>query len=104
MNVPACRLGTLTIRCIHRENSVPQPVPDNCELCHGTGERLHRHNIGGGQGPVPADIMLVGEAPGYYEDLTGRPFRPNAPAGRVLHRALEATIPFPCFITNAVRC
>ena len=41
-----------------------------------------------GEGPVPADVMLVGEQPGHDEDLAGRPF--VGPAGRLLDRALEA--------------
>ena len=41
-----------------------------------------------GEGPVPADVMLVGEQPGHEEDLAGRPF--VGPAGRLLDRALEA--------------
>jgi DNA polymerase len=40
-----------------------------------------------GEGPVPADLMLVGEQPGDQEDLQGRPF--VGPAGGVLDRALE---------------
>src|SRR5262245_10407213 len=41
-----------------------------------------------GEGPVPAEVMLVGEQPGHEEDLAGRPF--VGPAGRLLDRALEA--------------
>lgn len=41
-----------------------------------------------GEGPAPADAMLVGEQPGHEEDLDGRPF--VGPAGRLLDRALEA--------------
>ena len=33
-----------------------------------------RHHIVWGSGPTPADVMLVGEAPGYNEDMTGIPF------------------------------
>jgi DNA polymerase len=40
-----------------------------------------------GEGPVPADVMLVGEQPGDREDVEGRPF--VGPAGRVLDQALE---------------
>ena len=40
-----------------------------------------------GEGPVPADLMLVGEQPGDQEDLQGRPF--VGPAGGVLDRALK---------------
>jgi len=41
------------------------------------------------EGPEDAKIMLVGEAPGEEEDRTGRPFRPNAPAGRTLNKLLS---------------
>jgi uracil-DNA glycosylase family protein len=41
-----------------------------------------------GEGPVPADVMLVGEQPGHEEDLAGHPF--VGPAGRVLDHALES--------------
>ena len=40
-----------------------------------------------GEGPVPADAMLVGEQPGDAEDRAGRPF--VGPAGRLLRDALE---------------
>jgi DNA polymerase len=40
-----------------------------------------------GDGPVPADLMLVGEQPGDREDVDGQPF--VGPAGRVLDDALE---------------
>ena len=39
-----------------------------------------------GDGPVPADIMLIGEAPGYNEDKQGKPF--VGQAGRVLDDVL----------------
>jgi uracil-DNA glycosylase family 4 len=76
-----------------------------CRLCNGTGQRPHRRNIVWGEGPVPASIMLIGESPGYQEDLSGKPFRPTAPAGRVLHRALDETgLEGLVFITNIVKC
>ena len=40
-----------------------------------------------GEGPVKADIMMVGEQPGDAEDIAGHPF--VGPAGRLLDRALE---------------
>ncbi len=40
-----------------------------------------------GEGPVDADLMLVGEVPGNDEDLKGHPF--VGPAGKLLDRALE---------------
>jgi uracil-DNA glycosylase family protein len=41
-----------------------------------------------GEGPAPADVMMVGEQPGDQEDRQGRPF--VGPAGRVLDEALVA--------------
>ncbi|HJS51643.1 MAG TPA: UdgX family uracil-DNA binding protein [Pyrinomonadaceae bacterium] len=40
-----------------------------------------------GEGPVRAEIMLVGEQPGDEEDIKGHPF--VGPAGRLLSTALE---------------
>src|SRR5690349_5250370 len=40
-----------------------------------------------GEGPVPAEVMMVGEQPGDREDIEGHPF--VGPAGRVLDAALE---------------
>jgi len=39
-----------------------------------------------GEGPIDAEVMLVGEQPGDSEDLEGRPF--VGPAGQLLDRAL----------------
>jgi DNA polymerase len=56
-----------------------------------------------GEGPVTADLMLVGEQPGDQEDRAGKPF--VGPAGRVLADALaQAGIdPSQVYVTNAVK-
>jgi len=56
-----------------------------------------------GEGRAPAELMLVGEAPGDVEDEVGRPFA--GPAGAVLDRALhEAGINRKTvFVSNAVK-
>jgi uracil-DNA glycosylase family protein len=56
-----------------------------------------------GDGPVGADIVLVGEQPGDKEDLAGEPF--VGPAGRVLDEALDkAGIDRDrAYVTNAVK-
>jgi len=41
-----------------------------------------------GEGSPRSEVMMVGEQPGHYEDLEGRPF--VGPAGRILDQALEA--------------
>src|SRR5438045_4037282 len=56
-----------------------------------------------GEGPKRAPIMLVGEQPGDYEDVAGKPF--VGPAGKILDRALaEAGIDRDeVYVTNAVK-
>ncbi|MEB3816383.1 MAG: uracil-DNA glycosylase [Desulfurococcales archaeon] len=67
---------------------------------------LHRtrKNPVPGEGPISADIMFIGEAPGRREDETGRPFVGSA--GRILD-ALLASIGVrreDVYITNVVKC
>lgn len=56
-----------------------------------------------GEGPVDADLMIVGEQPGDQEDLAGRPF--VGPAGQLLDRALaDAGVDRSrAYVTNAVK-
>jgi uracil-DNA glycosylase family 4 len=57
-----------------------------------------------GEGPLGAQWLLVGEAPGAEEDATGRPF--VGASGRLLRRELEASgiDPEAVYITNIVKC
>jgi len=67
---------------------------------------LHRYrrNPVPGEGPLDADVMVVGEAPGKKEDETGRPF--VGPAGRLLDRllGLAGLRREEVYITNVVKC
>lgn len=57
-----------------------------------------------GEGPPDAEIMFIGEAPGYWEDEKGRPF--VGPAGQFLEELL-ASIGMrrdQVFITNVLKC
>ncbi|UCF19337.1 MAG: uracil-DNA glycosylase [Gemmatimonadota bacterium] len=57
-----------------------------------------------GEGDGEADLLVVGEAPGYEEDLSGRPF--VGPAGKLLDKMLAA-IGFrrdEVFICNVLKC
>src|SRR5437660_11570306 len=56
-----------------------------CTLC-----RLHRNRSRAvpGEGPVDADLFLIGEAPGRQEDAACRPFVEYA--GKMLNRALAS--------------
>ena len=55
------------------------------------------------KGPKRAAMMLVGEQPGDYEDVAGKPF--VGPAGKIMDRALEeAGIDrSQVYVTNAVK-
>lgn len=68
--------------------------------------RLHRgrRKAVPGEGPIDADLFLIGEGPGREEDASGRPFVGSA--GRVLETALSvAGRPRKSvFITNVVKC
>ncbi len=72
-----------------------------CTLC-----RLHRGRTRAvpGEGPIDADVFLIGEAPGREEDAIGRPFVGSA--GKVLNKALAAAhlSRKDVFITNVVKC
>jgi len=71
--------------------------PD-CDLC-----RNRTHAVPG-EGPEDAEIMFVGEGPGFYEDQQARPF--VGPAGRYLEELL-ASISLrrqQVYITNVIKC
>jgi len=64
-----------------------------------------RKNAVPGEGDPNAKIMFVGEAPGYYEDVQGRPF--VGAAGKLLTELIENVLGVPrasVFITNVVKC
>ena len=69
-----------------------------CQLCKT------RKNAVPGEGSSSAKIMFVGEAPGRFEDLQGKPF--VGKAGMILEAALSnANISrSQVFITNIVKC
>jgi DNA polymerase len=71
-----------------------------CTACH-LYKRATRTVFG--EGPKNAPIILVGEQPGDYEDVAGRPF--VGPAGKIMDQALEeAGIDRKeVYVTNAVK-
>jgi len=71
---------------------------DCCELSKG------RTQVVFGTGNPEADILFVGEAPGFHEDKQGEPF--VGPAGQLLDQLL-ASISLQrkdVYITNTVKC
>lgn len=72
-----------------------------CSRCGLSATRTHAVP---GTGPCPADIMIVGEAPGFNEDAQGKPF--VGQAGKLLDTLL-AGIGLrreDVYITNVLKC
>ncbi len=72
--------------------------------CTDCSLHLGRTNAVPGEGAQDAEIMLIGEGPGFHEDRQGRPF--VGPAGRFLEELL-ASIGLKreqVFIANMVKC
>ena len=63
-----------------------------------------RTNAVPGDGPSSADIMMIGEGPGFHEDRQGLPF--VGPAGRFLNQLITSSglRRQDVFITNVVKC
>jgi uracil-DNA glycosylase len=81
-----------------------QQIADEVNVC--TACELHKgrtHSVPG-EGPVNAEIMFIGEAPGYNEDKQGRPF--VGPAGKLLEDWLAeiGLTRDDVFIANVVKC
>jgi len=72
-----------------------------CALCNLSEKRT---NAVPGEGDLAADIMFIGEGPGYYEDRDGRPF--VGPAGHFLDEMLASIglVRGDVYITNMIKC
>lgn len=55
-----------------------------CSLADGRNKVCHR------RGPIPADVVLCGEAPGQSEDILGKPF--VGPAGKLLDAIVDSAL------------
>lgn len=72
-----------------------------CQLCRLAKTRT---NAVPGEGDYQAEVMFIGEGPGYHEDKQGSPFVGNA--GQFLNELLEIAglSRKAAFITNVVKC
>jgi uracil-DNA glycosylase family 4 len=73
-------------------------------LCQQCEIAKYRNRVVPGEGAEAADIMFIGEAPGWHEDQQGRPF--VGPAGKFLDELL-ASIGLnrsKVFIANVIKC
>jgi len=73
----------------------------SCTLCSLYQGRTHAVP---GEGPLSADIMFVGEGPGFHEDRQGRPF--VGAAGKFLEELLVSIdmTREQVYIANVVKC
>lgn len=73
----------------------------NCERCILSQARK---NTVPGEGPEDAEIMFIGEGPGFHEDQQGRPFVGSA--GRFLEELLEdiGLRREEVYICNVIKC
>ncbi len=73
-------------------------VCPDCDLCRTRTRAVP------GEGPANAEIMFIGEGPGFNEDKSGRPF--VGAAGQFLNKLLAAIglQRSDVYITNVVKC
>lgn len=77
---------------------------EQIELCNKCEIAKYRTRVVPGEGAENADVMFIGEAPGWHEDQQGRPFVGSA--GQFLDRLL-ASIGFNrelVYIANVIKC
>ena len=77
---------------------------DAIRACRNCGLHATRTQAVPGVGPCPADVMIVGEAPGFNEDRQGEPF--VGAAGKLLDTLLAriGLSRSEVYITNVLKC
>ena len=81
-----------------------EAIAEEIRKCRKCSLSEIRTNAVPGEGDVNSDVVLIGEAPGYWEDRKGRPF--VGAAGKVLDEALGkiGLRREEVFITNVLKC
>jgi uracil-DNA glycosylase len=82
-----------------------QELSDKCLTCTNCSLNETRTTVVFGTGPVPCNLMVIGEGPGEQEDSQGKPFVGNA--GQLLTKILGAVginRENDLYITNIVKC
>lgn len=81
-----------------------EDVRREAERCIRCDLHKTRTNVVFGEGKEDADIMFIGEGPGYWEDQKGRPFVGDA--GKILTQLIESLglSREDVYITNVVKC
>ena len=82
-----------------------ESIKEKCLGCHKCVLGDTRSNIVFSDGVPNPKLMLIGEAPGFYEDKQGKPF--VGKAGQLLDRifeSVELTRNKDVYICNTVKC
>ncbi len=81
-----------------------EPLADEIRICRNCGLWRQRKNAVPGEGSLDAAVMLIGEVPGYWEDVKGRPF--VGAAGKILDEMLSRAgiCRSGVYVTNVVKC
>jgi uracil-DNA glycosylase family 4 len=81
-----------------------EKVAQEAAVCTRCKLQYSRKNAVPGEGPANAEILFIGEGPGFYENEQGRPF--VGAAGKFLDELLSqiGMQRIDVFITNIVKC
>jgi DNA polymerase len=84
--------------------TVLRQIAEQVQVCSKCSLSFSRKKAVPGEGPASAEIMLIGEGPGFYENEQGRPF--VGAAGQFLDELLAkaGVNRKEVFITNVVKC
>jgi uracil-DNA glycosylase family 4 len=87
-----------------KAEDILKQVAQEASVCQKCGLHFSRKNAVPGEGPPNAEIMFIGEGPGFYENEQGRPF--VGAAGKFLEELLSkiGMKREEVFIANVVKC
>jgi uracil-DNA glycosylase family 4 len=91
-------------RSVAREAGSLKELEGQVKVCRLCALAKTRTNAVPGEGDRHAEVMFIGEGPGYHEDKQGRPF--VGPAGQFLNELLQIAglDRQGVYITNVVKC
>ena len=86
------------------QKEILNQVAAEVRVCIQCQLNVSRKNAVPGEGPANAEVMFIGEGPGFYENEQGRPF--VGAAGKFLDELLQRAHlqREKVFITNVVKC
>ncbi len=105
-SLPPARMAQVQAQLAAHQSAWDGPkdaLPASISACTRCPLHCHATQAVPGEGPMDADLMIVGEQPGDQEDLSGRPF--VGPAGQLFDQiAAQAGLDRKqAYVTNAVK-